>query len=108
MAKSIISVGAGIASCLHKDQLIPILKETGGQVEMTRASRIEPDPEYQEKHGLPYTPWYVDLSPSGGEAYIPGFLTREAALTYEEDWINKNVFLTGEAIPLTIPTPNPA
>ena len=50
-----------------------------GQVDIRRASHVEPDPE---RPGW----WYSDLSPVGGPK-IAGFATRAEALKFEVDWL---------------------
>lgn len=102
--KVLMSIGAGTASFLHHDAVMPIVASVQGKSLMTRASRIEPDPAYQKEHGLDTTPWYVDLTLSGGPEYTPGFMKREDAIAFEEEWLNVNVFLKDSAIPLTIPS----
>lgn len=91
---TVIMFGEKGMTCLNRDFLPALLDDpemAGAKMTMSRASHVEPDPEYQEKHGLNYTPWYVDLSPVGGPAKVTGFKFRQEALDYEETWINNNV-----------------
>lgn len=66
----------GDAQCVY-DEKIDLTQL--GQVDIKRASHVEPDPEYP---GC----WYIDLTPVGGPR-INGFASRNEALAAEVEWL---------------------
>jgi hypothetical protein len=67
----------GSAQCLYGEH---ISLAALGQLDIKRASHVEPDPHNPGK-------WYADLSPVGGPM-MAGFESRAAALAAEERWLN--------------------
>ena len=64
----------GVARCLYSEQIdLRVL----GQVELTRASHVEPDEQGQ---------WWADLWPVEGPRLGP-FARRSQALQAEQDWL---------------------
>lgn len=70
----------GSAQCLYAED---IALGALGQLDIKRASHVEPDPTH------PGT-WYIDLSPVGGPR-VDGFASRAAALAAEERWLNQKM-----------------
>lgn len=96
-----IAVQGGVARFIHSDAAMALLAPIG-DVSMRRASHVDPWVELSEQarhafiaqHGAQDVyalreKWFADLSPVGGHTAGP-FDTRQAALDYEADWINRN------------------
>jgi hypothetical protein len=67
----------GTAQCLYDEK---IALDTLGQLDIKRASHVEPDPD---KPGE----WVADLAPVGGPLFT-GFKCRAEALAAEDKWLN--------------------
>lgn len=65
----------GVARCIYDEVLD--LRELG-QLQITRASHVEPDAEGY---------WWADMGPSGGPVLGP-FRSRSEALAAEREWLN--------------------
>jgi hypothetical protein len=78
----------GTVTTLYSDELIDL-----GALEISRASNVEPNP-----NGT----WYVELTNNplngnhAGKRIGDGFKTREEAIQFEVNWINKNILAPTE------------
>jgi hypothetical protein len=70
----------GTAQCLYGEN---INLAALGNLDIRRASHVEPDPAQPGK-------WYIDLAPVGGPATY-GYDTRAQALAAEEAWLHQQM-----------------
>lgn len=70
----------GTIECVYAEDVAPLYKE--GNVQVRRASHVEPDPEDN-------TLWLADLTPSGGPV-LKGFASRDLALAAEAQWLEEH------------------
>ena len=77
----------GIVRAIYTE-VIPI--QVLGQVQIQRASHVEPDAAGR---------WWADLSPSGGP-YLGPFTYRSEALQAEHDWLTQHVLFGPTLHPL--------
>lgn len=76
------------ALAIYSDNLVPYM---GEDVQIERASHVEPDPEHLRGGN-----WYVDLARVGGTLHFVDdqrkpFVTREHALAFEREWLRRHV-----------------
>lgn len=79
MNRRLVIRPGGDVQYVYADELRPLAASLGS-AETRRASHVEPDGDS----------WSVDLSPSGGPK-VGGFETRQSAIDFELDWLDKNV-----------------
>jgi hypothetical protein len=71
----------GDITAIYSDDLASLIEEMGGEVDIKRASHVEPTTDGQ---------WTADLSPVGGPVLGP-FKLRQVALDEEVKWLQENI-----------------
>ena len=94
----------GTASHIHNEELAELMSGVG-ECQIKRASHVEPYGSLPvaawglialavvagEKQQPKPNDWFSDLTVSGGPVAGP-FPTRDAALKYEREWLEQNIF----------------